>query len=250
MFAIILNAVAIFIGSALGALFQRGISEKYVNVLNTAMGLCAITLGMNVAIESMQKTQYPVLFIFCLSIGGLIGTLLKMDQRMENATRSISGSNLGEGITTGVLLCCVGTLAMMGPVMSALYNDNTYLMTAATLNFVTVLVLASSYGFGIALVGVVVFIWMSSIYGLALLSRDLISEELICEVGSGRYPHCRFGLGHLAHQGLQDHQPSPRTLHANGVLRCKSITRQFRHPLLNRKLSIYCLRRRNNEIYL
>ena len=63
MFAIILNAVAIFIGSALGALFQRGISEKYVNVLNTAMGLCAITLGMNVAIESMQKTQYPVLFI-------------------------------------------------------------------------------------------------------------------------------------------------------------------------------------------
>ena len=79
MFAIILNAVAIFIGSALGALFQRGISEKYVNVLNTAMGLCAITLGMNVAIESMQKTQYPVLFIFCLSIGGLIGTLFKMD---------------------------------------------------------------------------------------------------------------------------------------------------------------------------
>ena len=71
---------------------------------------------------------------------------------------------------------------MMGPVMSALYNDNTYLMTAATLNFVTVLVLASSYGFGIALVGVVVFIWMSSIYGLALLSRNLISEELICEV--------------------------------------------------------------------
>ena len=182
MFAIILNAVAIFIGSALGALFQRGISEKYVNVLNTAMGLCAITLGMNVAIESMQKTQYPVLFIFCLSIGGLIGTLLKMDQRMEKATRSISGSNLGEGITTGVLLCCVGTLAMMGPVMSALYNDNTYLMTAATLNFVTVLVLASSYGFGIALVGVVVFIWMLSIYGLALLSRNLISEELICEV--------------------------------------------------------------------
>ena len=81
-----------------------------------------------------------------------------------------------------MLLCCVGTLAMMGPVMSALYNDNTYLMSAATLNFVTVLVLASSYGFGIALVGVVVFIWMSSIYGLALLSRNLISEELICEV--------------------------------------------------------------------
>ena len=154
MYAIIINAVAIVVGSAIGALFQRGISEKYVNVLNTAMGLCAITLGMNVAIESMQKTQYPVLFIFCLSLGGLVGTLLKMDQRMEKATHSISKTNLSEGITTGILLCCVGTLAMMGPVMSALYDDNTYLMTAATLNFVTVLVLASSYGFGIALTGV------------------------------------------------------------------------------------------------
>ena len=48
MYAIIINAVAIVVGSAIGALFQRGISEKYVNVLNTAMGLCAITLGMNV----------------------------------------------------------------------------------------------------------------------------------------------------------------------------------------------------------
>ena len=64
MYAIIINAVAIIVGSAIGALFKRGISEKYVNVLNSAMGLCAITLGMNVAIESMQKTQYPVLFIF------------------------------------------------------------------------------------------------------------------------------------------------------------------------------------------
>lgn len=182
MYAIIINAVAIIIGSAIGALFQRGISEKYVNVLNTAMGLCAITLGMNVSMESMQKTEYPVLFIFCLSIGGLVGTLLKMDQRMDRATRSISATNLAEGITTAILLCCVGTLAMMGPVMSALYDDNTYLMTAATLNFVTVLVLASSYGFGIAFTAIAVFVWMSSIYGIALLSQSLISHELITEV--------------------------------------------------------------------
>ena len=175
MYAIIINAVAIIVGSAIGALFKRGISEKYVNVLNSAMGLCAIALGLNVAIESMQKTQYPVLFIFCLSLGGLTGTLLKMDQRMERATRRISTTNLAEGITTAILLCCVGTLAMMGPVMSALYGDN-------TLNLVTVLVLASSYGFGIALTGIAVFVWMSSIYGIALLSRSFISTELISEV--------------------------------------------------------------------
>lgn len=182
MYAIIINAIAVIVGSAIGALFRKGISEKYISVLNTAMGLCAIVLGVNVAIASMVKTHYPVLFIFCLSIGGLIGTILKLDQHMDKATRRISESNLAEGITTGVLFCCVGTLAMMGPVMSALYGDNTYLMTAATLNLVTMVVLASSYGFGTSLVAIAVFVWMSSIYGIALLSRSFISEELISEV--------------------------------------------------------------------
>ncbi len=182
MIAIVINAIAVIIGSAIGALFKRGIREKYINVLNTAMGLCAIALGIKVAIESMQKTQYPALFIFCLSLGGLVGTVLRMDQRMERATKKISTTNLAEGITTGVLLCCVGTLAMMGPVMSALYGDNTYLMTAATLNLVTMVVVASSYGFGVAVTSIAVFAWMSLIYCIALLSRSFISEELIAEV--------------------------------------------------------------------
>lgn len=182
MFAIIINAVAVVVGSAIGALFRKSISEKYINVLNTAMGLCALVLGVNVAIENMQKTQYPMLFIFCLSMGGLLGTVLKLDQRMESTTRKMSSSNLSQGITTAVLLCCVGTLAMMGPVMSALYGDDTYLMTAATLNLVTMIVVASSYGFGVVITSVIVLVWMSSIYGIAMLSRTFISEELIAEV--------------------------------------------------------------------
>ena len=182
MFAIIINAVAVVVGSAIGALFRKSISEKYINVLNTAMGLCALVLGVNVAIENMQKTQYPMLFIFCLSMGGLLGTVLKFDQRMESTTRKMSSSNLSQGITTAVLLCCVGTLAMMGPVMSALYGDDTYLMTAATLNLVTMIVVASSYGFGVVITSVIVLVWMSSIYGIAMLSRTFISEELIAEV--------------------------------------------------------------------
>ena len=182
MYAIIINAIAVIVGSAIGAMARKGIRAKYISVLNTAMGLAALVLRVNVAMENMQKTQYPVLFIFCLSLGGLLGTVLRFDQHLERATRRISTSNLAEGITTGVLFCCVGTLAMMGPVMSALYDDNTYLMTAATLNLVTMIVLASSYGFGVALTAIAVFAWMASIYGIALLSKTFISEELISEV--------------------------------------------------------------------
>ena len=182
MLAILFNALAVVAGSAIGALARKGIREKYITVLNTAMGLAVLVLGANVAMASMQKSQYPVLFIFALSIGGFVGTLLRLDQRMERTMQKVSGSNLSEGITTAVLLCCVGSLAIMGPVNSALYGDNTFLMTLATMNFVTMVVIASSYGFGTALTAIVVFLWLTIVYFLAKVSSRFISEELIAEI--------------------------------------------------------------------
>lgn len=185
MIAIFFNVIAVIVGSAIGALAKRGISEKYITVLNTAMGLAALVLGINVAMSNMAKSQLPVLFIFCLSFGGLLGTMLRLDQRMEHATKRVShngNSRLTEGITTAVLFCCVGTLSMMGPVLGALKGDNTYLMTAATLNLVTMIVVASSYGFGVSLTALVVFAWQGGIYGIAKLSAGFISEALISEV--------------------------------------------------------------------
>lgn len=182
MLYILINALAVIFGCAIGALARKGIREKYIIVLNTAMGLAALVLGVNVAIANMQKSQFPVLFIFCLALGGLIGTMLRLDQRMDRATARVSGgSNLAEGITTAILLCCVGTLSMMGPVLCALKGDNTYLMTCATLNLVTMIVIASSYGFGTAVTGIVVFLWQSAFYGIAHMSESFISDELVAE---------------------------------------------------------------------
>ena len=183
MLAILINAVAIILGSAIGALARKGIREKYINVLNTAMGLAALVPGVNVAMNNMSKSEYPVLFIFCLSLGGLLGTLLRLDQRMEKATSVMGkGANVTEGITTAVLLCCVGTLAIMGPVNAALNGDNTFLMTLATMNFVTMIVIASSYGFAVSVTSIIVLVWLSSIYGIAKVSQSFISQELITEV--------------------------------------------------------------------
>lgn len=183
MIAIIINVISIVLGSAIGALARKGIREKYITVLNTAMGLTAIVLGINVAIQSMQTSQYPVLFIFCLAFGGLLGTLLKLDTRLERATERLSkGTDLSKGITTSILLCCVGTLAIMGPVNSALTGDDTFLMTLATMNLVTMVVMASTYGFGVAVTSVAVFLWLTSIYGIAMLSAEFISPALTAEI--------------------------------------------------------------------
>lgn len=182
MYAIFLNFIGIIIGAGIGALARPKIREKYITVLNTAMGLASLVLGVNVAMTNIEKAGASVLFIFCLAIGGVIGTLFRLDERMDRATARFSKGKLSEGILTGILLCCIGTLSMVGPILSALYNDDSYLITSATLNFVTMIVLASTYGFGVAVSAIVVFLWQSAFYWSAKLSQVSLQPELLAEI--------------------------------------------------------------------
>lgn len=182
MIGTIVNVGAIVVGSAIGAVFHRGVGEKYRSVLYTAIGLSASVLGLSAAFENLASSRYPVMFILCVALGGLIGTRLDIDGRFSRLVARRTHGGLAEGLTTAVLLYCVGTLSMVGPVNSALLGDNTYLYTNATLDFVSSIIFATTYGFGIALAAAVLFCWQGSIYVLALLSRDLLSTDLISEI--------------------------------------------------------------------
>ena len=183
MLGTIVNTGTILTGSILGSVLRKGIKEKYQDALYTAMGLAATALGMNAVISNMPKSNYPVLFIVSLALGSLIGTELDIDDRFQSFVGKYSRSKLGQGLSTGILLYCIGTLSIMGPVMSALYGDNTYLFTNATLDLVTSTVLASTYGIGMALAAPVLFCWQGAIYLVAKnLSGSFFSEEMIAEL--------------------------------------------------------------------
>ena len=137
----------------------------------------AVLLVRNIAVGAAL-----VLFIASLAVGGLIGTVLDLDGRFKKATSKIGGSNLAEGLTTGCLLYCIGTLSMVGPVMSALFDDNTFLFTNAMLDLVTSTVLASTYGIGMLLAAPVLFCWQGTFYLIAKMSSSAISDALIAEV--------------------------------------------------------------------
>ena len=81
-----------------------------------------------------------------------------------------------------MLLFCIGTLSIVGPINSALLDDNTFLFTNATLDLVTSAVLAATYGWGIALAAPILFCWQGSIYLIAKLCGNVISDELLCEM--------------------------------------------------------------------
>lgn len=183
MLGTIVNTAAIIVGTAIGAAAKRGIPERYKGATFAALGLATVLLGVNAAVSYMPRSAYPVLFIVSLVVGGLTGTALDLNGRVDRALASHGGKSLATGLTTGVLLYCIGTLSIVGPMMSALKGDNTFLFTNATLDFVSSIVLSASYGLGMLWAAPVLFLWQGGIYALsAWLGQGLISEALLADL--------------------------------------------------------------------
>lgn len=114
MLGSIVNATTILIGSSFGSLVGSGIKEKYKSVLFNALGLACLVLGINAALPNMAKSEYPVLFIASLAIGGIIGTWLDLQGRIDRANEKLkkkagTTNNPLLGLVTAWLLFAIGT---------------------------------------------------------------------------------------------------------------------------------------------
>jgi len=182
MIGTIVNTIAILVGSAVGSVVKKGIKEEYQSVLFTAMGFSAVALGINSVVQNMPNSEYPVLFIVSLAIGGLVGTMVDVDAKFQQLVGRFSKTDLSKGLSTAILLFCIGTLSILGPVESALNDNHTYLLTNATLDLVTSMALAATYGFGIAFAAVVLFVWQTAIYLCAQYVSPFLTDALMTEL--------------------------------------------------------------------
>ena len=186
MIGTIVNTCTIIVGTIVGSILHRGIKEKYKEALYTALGLASLGIGLNAFVSNMPKSEYPVLFIVAMAVGTIIGTALDLDGRFTRLVnrRSKSGADarLGDGLSTAILLYCIGPLSMLGPVIAALKDDHTFLFTNATLDFVSSTIFASTYGLGMVLAAPVLFLWQGMFYLIAHVSSTAISEALMAEL--------------------------------------------------------------------
>lgn len=183
MLGTIVNTLALLIGTSIGCLLKKGIKKKYENVLYIAMGLAALGIGLENVVNNMPKSKYPVLFIVSLALGAVVGTWLDIDSHFNHLVEKIGQSQLGKGLATEILLCCIGALSIVGPVMAAVKGDYTMLYTNATLDFVTSMVFGASFGWGMLFVAPVLFCWQGMIYLVAkFLSASFFTGPLITEI--------------------------------------------------------------------
>ena len=188
MIGTVVNTACIIVGSVVGSLLKRGLGEKYQNVLYNAMGLASLALGASTFTQNLPKSEFPVLFILSLALGGVVGTALDLDGRTKGLIARRGGEGLANGLISACLLFCVGTFSIVGPILSATTGDNTFLFTNATLDLVTSMVFAATYGIGMIFSAAVLFCWQGMFYllgkfaaGSELLQGTFINE--LCIVG-------------------------------------------------------------------
>lgn len=214
MIGTIVNTCTIIVGGIVGALLHKGIKDKYKTILYDGLGLASIAIGLNATISHLGGSEYPVLFIISIALGGVAGTMMDINGRFRrlvdrfqahgregagaplmqpgcsedaleqeaNSVDKTSRENLADGLATACLLYCIGPLSMLGPVISALQGDHTFLFTNATLDLVSSLVFASTYGIGMILAAPVLFCWQGMFWLVAKISSSAVSDALMSEL--------------------------------------------------------------------
>ncbi len=185
MIGTIVNTCCILLGSAIGSVAKKGLKPKYQEAIFVALGVATVGMGINAVVQNMPNSSYPVLFIASMAIGAVVGTALDLEGRFKRAVEKRSkksDSDFAKGLSTAIMLFCVGTLSILGPINSALYGDETYLLTNATLDLVSSMVFGATFGIGIAFAAVVLFCWQGAIYLLANLLAPLMGDGLMCEI--------------------------------------------------------------------
>ncbi len=184
MIGTLVNTACIIAGTLVGTLFKKGLGEKYRSALFNAMGLASLALGAGSFVQNLPKSEFPVLFILSLALGGVAGTALDLDGRVKRLLAKRGGESFANGLISACLLYCIGTFSIVGPVLSALQGDNTFLYTNSTLDLVTSMVFATTYGFGMILAAPILFCWQGMFYLIAKLaaSSPILQGTLVNEL--------------------------------------------------------------------
>jgi len=141
------NATAVFFGSLIGFLFRKGISERYRKVLFVAVGLSTI----GISIKMIFGANNFLIVLFSMVLGGLIGEFFNIEGLLKKIGDNIKEGDFSTGFVTSSLLFLVGPMTIIGSITAGLNGDGNLIYTKSLLDFVSSIVLSSTYGLGVML---------------------------------------------------------------------------------------------------
>lgn len=197
----LLNMAAILLGSGLGVALRGRLPARTRSTVTDALGLVTLVIGgLNLAAlsdagfrEAVGDSGTLLVVLGALLVGGIVGSLLSLEARMEQIggwlqrrlAREGSGearARFVEGYVSASLVFVVGPLAVLGSLSDGLGRGIDELALKSTLDGFASLAFAASLGWGVAASALSVGVVQGLLTLLGYLLGDLLPLALVASI--------------------------------------------------------------------
>ena len=182
MIGVAVNSIAVILGSLLGLLFKKGISEKISSAVMVAVGLCTVFIG----ISGMLVEINPLVAVVSMVLGAIIGTIIDIDRGLTALGDKVSSmfskkgnGSFTQGFVSASLLFCVGAMAVTGSINAGISGDNSVLFTKSILDFTAAIMFTSTFGIGVVFSIIPLTLYQGGIALCAGFLEPVLSEGAV-----------------------------------------------------------------------
>ena len=197
----VLNVATILVGAAIGVALGHRLPQRTRDVVTDGLGLVTLLIAALNAASVLDPTFRaavgsggPVLVVLgAILIGGLTGSLLRLESRLEglgawlqqrlgagggtDPTSSDTRRRFVEGFVTASLVYVVGPLAILGSLSDGLGRGIDQLALKATLDGFASIAFAASLGWGVAAAALSVAVVQGGFTLVAVLAGGLLPSS-------------------------------------------------------------------------
>jgi uncharacterized membrane protein YqgA involved in biofilm formation len=211
-FGTLVNVITVILGSAIGLLLGHRLPQRTRDTVTDALGLVTLLIGALSAIEVTSSAfsdavggSAPVLIVLgSLLIGGIIGSLVNIEKRLEDfggwlrfrlgggqvatpddvtdAAEHAARERFIEGFVTASLVFCVGPLTILGSLFDGIGLGSEQLILKATLDGFASIAFAASLGVGVMAAAIAVGVVQGALTLLGFLVGDVLPEPHLAAI--------------------------------------------------------------------
>ncbi|MDR2621495.1 MAG: DUF554 domain-containing protein [Dysgonamonadaceae bacterium] len=184
MIGTLVNTAAIITGSSIGLIFKKNLPEKYQTIYFQGVGLFTLLLGVKMSLDISS----PLLVVLSLVLGGFIGMKMQLEKKTEQlgdyikAKTQSKNDRFTEGLTTGFLLFCMGSMTIVGAIEEGFGKTSDLLLTKSILDFFSAMMLASGLGIGVLFSSILLLLFQGGITLFVSFAGKNIPDEMISEI--------------------------------------------------------------------
>ena len=180
---VIINVIAIVIGTMIGLFLKRGMSEKMSSHIMQGLALITFIIGLKGALVD----QDMILLIVSISLGGYLGEMMQLEENIrkfaewvqDKLSKEGAQNQLAEGFVSAVLIFCVGAMAVMGSLEAGLRNNHGILITKALIDGFASIILTTTKGAGVMLSALAILLYEGGMMVLAQFVAPYLSESIV-----------------------------------------------------------------------